>query len=149
MCWSCPCTKVYYKAFVSGLVVVAWNHFFYMLQKKIHFIIHAHTLMASVGLTHEEISYACWLIDWLMGVWCNIIFKSSIVIFLEYLKLFWEYRFTSNFSPLNFISKSKNLVVFEFWKEVDHEVAPKSLDSINLSKYLLLGTYFVYKSFKQ
>jgi hypothetical protein len=26
------------------------------------------------------------LVDWLMGVWCN--FLSSIVIFLEYLKLF-------------------------------------------------------------
>jgi hypothetical protein len=57
MCWSCPCTKVYYIAFVSGLVV-AWNHFL-NVTKKFHFIIHAHTLMASVGLTHEEIRYAC------------------------------------------------------------------------------------------
>ncbi len=57
--------------------------------------------------------------------------------------------FHKQFFSLNFISKGKHLIVFQFWKEGDHEVALNFFDSIKLFNYLLLGTYFVYKSFKQ
>ncbi len=81
VCWSCPCIKsIYYitstknkvyfnlltNAFkhlsVTLLLLVdllsLGNHFLHVTKKKIHFIIHAHS-RASVGLTHEEIRYAC------------------------------------------------------------------------------------------
>jgi hypothetical protein len=147
-------SSICHIAFVSGLVV-AWNHFLHVTKKNfISSFMRTHGFCGPYTWRNQ----VCLLIDWLIDWWgSGVIFKVVSLYFWKILKLFqgkgrerfWEYYFTSNFSPLNFISKGKHLIVFQFWKEGDHEVALNFFDSINLSNYLLLGTYFVYKSFKQ